>query len=194
VERVWDKSPYFNQLNRDKYGCVLDLSQERGRELFLRLAAISDVVIENFRAEVMENLGLTYGALSAANPQLVVVSMPAHGGTGPERDFIAYGTNAEQLAGLCHLTGYEGGPPQKTGISYGDPVAGVAAAGAIALALWDRRRSGRGQFIEVAQRENLINMIGEQVVAYSMTGAAAAPGNGLSMAPRLLRARATTSG
>ena len=169
VERVWDKSPYFNQLNRDKYGCVLDLSQERGRELFLRLAAISDVVIENFRAEVMENLGLTYEALSAANPQLIVVSMPAHGGTGPERDFIAYGTNAEQLAGLCHLTGYEGGPPQKTGISYGDPVAGVAAAGAIALALWDRRRSGRGQFIEVAQRENLINMIGEQVVAYSMT-------------------------
>jgi len=170
VERVWDKSPYFNHLNRDKYGCVLDLSQERGRELFLRLAAISDVVIENFRAEVMENLGLTYEVLSAANPQLIVVSMPAHGSTGPERDFIAYGTNAEQLSGLCHLTGYEGGPPQKTGISYGDPVAGVAAAGAIALALWDRRRSGRGQYIEVAQRENLINLIGEQVVAYSMTG------------------------
>ncbi|MDP2676029.1 MAG: CoA transferase [Dehalococcoidia bacterium] len=170
VERVWDKSPYFNHVNRDKYGCVLDLSQERGRELFLRLAVISDVVIENFRAEVMENLGLTYEALSAANPQLVVVSMPGHGSTGPERDFIAYGTNVEQLSGLCHLTGYEGGPPQKTGISYGDPMAGIAAAGAIALALWDRRRSGRGQYVEVAQRENLVNMIGEQVVAYAMTG------------------------
>jgi len=170
VERVWDKSPYFNHVNRDKYGCVLDLSQEKGRELFLRLAAISDVVIENFRAEVMENLGLTYETLSAANPQLIVVSMPGHGSTGPERDFIAYGTNVEQLSGLCHLTGYEGGPPQKTGISYGDPMAGIAAAGAIALALWDRRRSGRGQYVEVAQRENLINMIGEQVVAYSMTG------------------------
>ena len=170
VERVWDKSPYFNHVNRDKYGCVLDLSQEKGRELFLRLAEISDVVIENFRAEVMDNLGLTYEALSAVNPQLIVVSMPGHGRTGPERDFIAYGTNVEQLSGLCHLTGYEGGPPQKTGISYGDPVAGIAAAGAIALALWDRRRSGRGQYVEVAQRENLINMIGEQVVAYSMTG------------------------
>ena len=170
VERVWDKSPYFNHVNRDKYGCVLDLSQEKGRELFLRLAEISDVVIENFRAEVMDNLGLTYEALSAVNPQLIVVSMPGHGGTGPERGFIAYGTNVEQLSGLCHLTGYEGGPPQKTGISYGDPMAGIAAAGAIALALWDRRRSGRGQYIEVAQRENLINLIGEQVVAYSMTG------------------------
>ena len=170
VERVWDKSPYFNHVNRDKYGCVLDLSQEKGRELFLRLAAISDVVIENFRAEVMDNLRLTYEVLSAVNPQLIVVSMPGHGRTGPERDFIAYGTNVEQLSGLCHLTGYEGGPPQKTGISYGDPMAGIAAAGAIALALWDRRRSGRGQYVEVAQRENLINMIGEQVVAYSMTG------------------------
>jgi len=170
VERVWDKSPYFNHVNRDKYGCVLDLSQEKGRELFLRLAEISDVVIENFRAEVMDNLGLTYEVLSAVNPQLIVVSMPGHGRTGPERGFIAYGTNVEQLSGLCHLTGYAGGPPQKTGISYGDPMAGMAAAGAIALALWDRRRSGRGQYIEVAQRENLINMIGEQVVAYSMTG------------------------
>ena len=170
VERVWDKSPYFNHVNRDKYGCVLDLSQEKGRELFLRLAEISDVVIENFRAEVMDNLRLTYEVLSAVNPQLIVVSMPGHGRTGPERGFIAYGTNVEQLSGLCHLTGYEGGPPQKTGISYGDPMAGIAAAGAIALALWDRRRSGRGQYVEVAQRENLINMIGEQVVAYSMTG------------------------
>src|SRR3972149_10182114 len=134
VERVWDKSPYFNHVNRDKYGCVLDLSQERGQALFLRLAAISDVVIENFRAEVMEKLGLTYEALTAVNPQLIVVSMPGHGSTGPERDFIAYGTNVEQLSGLCHLTGYEGGPPQKTGISYGDPVAGIAAAGGIAAA------------------------------------------------------------
>jgi crotonobetainyl-CoA:carnitine CoA-transferase CaiB-like acyl-CoA transferase len=170
VERVWDKSPYFNHVNRDKYGCVLDLSQERGRELFLRLAEISDIVIENFRAEVMANLGLTYEALSEVNPQLIVVSMPGHGSSGPERDFIAYGTNVEQLSGLCHLTGYEGGPPQKTGISYGDPMAGIAAAGAIAMALWDRRRRGRGQHVEVAQRENLVNMIGEQLVAYSMTG------------------------
>src|SRR3990170_4524529 len=73
-----------------------------------------------------------------------------------------------QLSGLCHLTGYEGGPPQKTGISYGDPVAGIAAAGAVVLALWHRRRSGRGQYIEVAQRENLINLIGEYIVGYSM--------------------------
>jgi crotonobetainyl-CoA:carnitine CoA-transferase CaiB-like acyl-CoA transferase len=168
TERVWDKSPYFNQTNRNKYGCALDLAKPRGRELFLRLAAQSDVVIENFRAEVMENLDLGYETLSRVNERLIVLSMPGHGKTGPERDFITYGTNVEQLSGLCHLTGYEDGPPQKTGISYGDPIAGIAAAGAIALALWVRRRTGRGQYIELAQRENLISLIGEIVVAFSM--------------------------
>ncbi|MBI1886083.1 MAG: CoA transferase [Chloroflexi bacterium] len=161
VERVWNKSPYFNHVNRNKYGCALDLSHPRGKELFLRLVAVSDAVIENFRSEVMENLGLTYEVLSQVKPQLIFISMPSHGKTGPEAHFIAYGTNVEQLSGLCHLTGYADGPPQKTGISYGDPMAGVAAAGALALARWQRRRRGRGQYVEVAQRENLINVIGE---------------------------------
>jgi crotonobetainyl-CoA:carnitine CoA-transferase CaiB-like acyl-CoA transferase len=170
VERVWDRSPYFNHYNRNKYGCSLDLSDPRGRELFLRLAATADVVIENFRADAMESLDLSYDVLREVNPQLIFVTMPAHGKDGPESGFIAYGTNVEQLAGLAHLTGYVGGPPQKTGISYGDPIAGVAAAGAVALALWDRRRTGYGQRIELAQRENLIGVIGEFVLAYSMNG------------------------
>jgi len=170
VERVWDKSPYFNALNRNKYGCALDLANPRGRDLFLRLAAISDVVIENFRAEVMENLSLTYEAISQVNERLIVVSMPGHGRTGPERDFVTYGTTIELLSGLAHLSGYEGGPPHKTGIAYPDPLAGIAAAGAVALALWDRRRTGRGQYIELAQRENMISVIGEFVVAFSMNG------------------------
>ena len=170
VERVWDKSPYFNHLNRNKYGCVLDLSGEKGRDLFLRLVELSDVVMENFRAEVMDSLRLGYDTLSQTKPEVIVVCMPGHGRTGPERDFVAYGTNVEQLSGLCHLTGYADGPPQKTGISYGDPMAGIAAAGAVAMALWDRRRTGRGQYIEVAQRENLINVIGEHIVGYSMSG------------------------
>lgn len=169
VERIWDKAPYFNHLNRNKYGCVLDLSHPRGREIFLRLVAISDVVIENFRTDVMNNLGLPYEALAAVNEQIVVVSMPGHGKSGPERDFVTYGTTIELLSGLAHLSGYVDGPPHKTGIAYPDPLAGTAAAGAVVLALWDRRRSGRGQCIEVAQRENLINVIGEYIVAYSMS-------------------------
>jgi crotonobetainyl-CoA:carnitine CoA-transferase CaiB-like acyl-CoA transferase len=168
VERVWDRSPYFNHYNRNKYGIALDLSKERGRVLFLRLVDDADVVIENFRSDVMENLGLSWEVLHERNETLIVVSMPAHGRTGPEKDYVAYGTNVEQLSGLAHLTGYADGPPLKTGISYGDPMAGIAAAGAVALALWDRRRTGLGQHIELAQRENLIGAIGEFVVAYAM--------------------------
>jgi crotonobetainyl-CoA:carnitine CoA-transferase CaiB-like acyl-CoA transferase len=169
IDRVWDRSPYFNHYNRNKFGLALDLTTQRGRELFLELAKAADVVIENYRAEAMENLGLSCEMLRDVNPQLIVVSMPGHGKDGPESGFVAYGTNVEQLAGLAHLTGYESGPPHKTGISYGDPMAGIAAAGAIALALWDRRRTGLGQYIEVAQRENLVGAIGEYIVAHSMS-------------------------
>jgi crotonobetainyl-CoA:carnitine CoA-transferase CaiB-like acyl-CoA transferase len=170
IARVLDKSPYFNAINRNKYGCALDLAHPKGRELFLRLAAISDVVIDNFRAEVMDNLGLTYDVLSQVNERIIVLSMPGHGNTGPERDFVTYGTTIELLSGLAQLSGYEGGPPHKTGIAYPDPLAGIAAAGAVALALWDRRRTGRGQYIELAQRENMISVIGEFVVAFSLNG------------------------
>jgi crotonobetainyl-CoA:carnitine CoA-transferase CaiB-like acyl-CoA transferase len=170
VERVWDKSGYFNAINRNKYGCALDLSKRQGRDLFLRLAEISDVVIDNYRAEVMENFGLTYEALSALNHEIIVVAMPGHGRTGPERDFVTYGTTIEALSGLQHLSGYEGGPPQKTGIAYPDPLAGIAAAAAAVLALWDRRRTGRGQFIELAQRENMLSVVGEFLVSFSIDG------------------------
>jgi crotonobetainyl-CoA:carnitine CoA-transferase CaiB-like acyl-CoA transferase len=138
--------------------------------LFLRLAEISDVVIDNFRAEVMDNFGLTYEVLSEANDQIIVLAMPGHGKTGPERDFVTYGTTIEALSGLAHLSGYEDGPPHKTGIAYPDPLAGVAAAAAVALALWDRRRTGVGQYVELAQRENMISVIGEFVVAFSLNG------------------------
>jgi crotonobetainyl-CoA:carnitine CoA-transferase CaiB-like acyl-CoA transferase len=118
----------------------------------------------------MDNFGLTYEVLSEANDQIIVLTMPGHGKTGPERDFVTYGTTIEALSGLAHLSGYEGGPPHKTGIAYPDPLAGIAAAAAVALALWDRRRTGRGQFIDLAQRENMISVIGEFVVAFSLNG------------------------
>src|SRR5438552_16259000 len=79
TERVWDKSPYFNHYNRNKYGCSLDLASKHGRELFLRLVAISDIVIDNFRTEVMDNLGLSYEALRAVNEAVVYVSHAGHG-------------------------------------------------------------------------------------------------------------------
>src|SRR5579884_2582240 len=169
VERTYNRSAYFNHNNRNKYGCSIDLATPAGKQLFLELVSISDVVIENFRADVLDRLGLGYEVLRGIRPDIVLVSMPGHGKTGPEAGYIAYGTNVEQLAGLVSITGYEGGEPHKSGISYGDPIAGTMAAGAVLTALLYRRRTGRGQWVDLAQREALTGLLGEYVVHYSMT-------------------------
>lgn len=169
AEHTWNKSAYFNHNNRNKKSVIIDLANETGRELFLKLVAKSDVVIENYRAEVMDKLNINYDVLKSVKEDIILVSMPGHGKNGPERDYVAYGTNVEQLAGLASLTGYVDGPPQKSGISYGDPVAGVAGASAVMMAILSRSKTGKGQYVEIAQRENLTAMIGEAVVGYDIT-------------------------
>ncbi|MEX0784934.1 MAG: CoA transferase [Dehalococcoidia bacterium] len=175
VPRWYNQSAYFNHNNRSKYGLALDLGSGQGRDILLRLCAVSDVIVENFRTDVMDNLGLSYEAVRAANPRIIYVSMPGHGKTGPERDYVAYGSNVEQLAGLVSLSGYEGGEPMKTGFSYGDPMAGTALVAAVAMALRQRNRTGEGSQVEIAQRENLGMFVGEYLVDYSMNREPRAP-------------------
>ncbi|HZQ35377.1 MAG TPA: CoA transferase, partial [Dehalococcoidia bacterium] len=177
--KSYNRAAYFNHNNRNKFGCAIDLATPQGRDLFLQLVAVSDVVIENFRADVLDKLGLGYEVLHGVRPDIILVSMPGHGKTGPEAGHIAYGTHVEQLAGLVSITGYEGEVPHKSGISYGDPVSGTAAAGAVMAALLYRRRTGRGQFVDLSQRESLTTLLGEYVVGYSMTSRVPGPqGNG----------------
>ena len=164
----YNMSAYFNHNNRDKYAAALDLSNPRGREVLLKLCAVSDVIVENFRSDVMDNLRLSYEEVRAVNPNIIYVSMPGHGKTGPEKDYVAYGSNVEQVAGLVSLSGYEGDEPMKTGFSYGDPMAGTALVGAVATALRQRRLTGTGTYLELAQRENLTMFVGEYIVDYSM--------------------------
>ncbi len=171
TEAGWyNRSAYFNHNNRNKYGFALDLASDLGRETLLKLVEKSDVIVENFRADVMDKLRLGYEEVKARNPRIIYVSMPGHGKTGPEKDFSAYGTNVEQLSGLVSLTGYEGGEPMKTGISYGDPMSGTALVAAVALALRQVRRTGRGEWVEIAQRESLMSFVGEYVLDYSLNG------------------------
>ncbi len=170
AEEPWNKSPAFNHVNRNKYGCTVDLGQARGRELFLRLVARSDVIVEDYRAGVMESLGLSYDTLRSAKADIILVSLSGHGSSGPEKDFVANGGNLEHLGGISAISGYLGGGPHGTGVAYGDPVVGIAAAAAVALALWHRRRTGEGQQVEVAGWETMVGLIGECVVAYGMNG------------------------
>jgi crotonobetainyl-CoA:carnitine CoA-transferase CaiB-like acyl-CoA transferase len=171
VEAPWDASFYFNDYNRDKKSLVLDLAHERGREVFLQLVAKSDVVIENYRADVLDNLKLGYEALREARDDIILVSMAGFGKTGGERDAVGFGPIIEQMGGVASMTGYgDDGEPYKTGISLGDPVGGVAAAGAVALALIQRKRTGKGSFVDLAQRETMATMIGEAFVPSSLRG------------------------
>jgi crotonobetainyl-CoA:carnitine CoA-transferase CaiB-like acyl-CoA transferase len=116
----------------------------------------------------MERLGLGYQALKAVKPDVIVLSMPAFGNNGPEKGYIGYGPVQEQLSGVTSITGYEGGQPLETGFYYGDPTGGLQAAGAIMTALWSRRRTGRGQFIDLSQRETLVSFLGEMLLDYQM--------------------------
>ncbi|MGI8554021.1 MAG: CaiB/BaiF CoA transferase family protein, partial [Dehalococcoidia bacterium] len=161
---------YVVLFSRNKLGITLDLGTEIGRNLFLQLVAISDVVIENFAAGVLDRLGLDFETLRGVNPRIILAGMPGFGNDGPERDFVAYGTTLEALSGLAGITGYAADEPHKSGINYGDPVAGMHAAGAVMAALHRMRRTGHGELIEVAQLESLIMLLGETVVDYSMNG------------------------
>jgi len=172
VEEPWNASYYFNDYNRDKKSLVLDLAHPRGREVFLQLVPSADVVIENYRADVLDNLNLSYEVLREAREDIILVSMAGFGKTGAEKDQVGFGPIIEQMGGVASTTGYgDDGEPYKTGVSYGDPVGGIAAAGAVALALIHRKKTGKGTFVDLAQRETMATMIGQAFVASSLRGA-----------------------
>jgi len=166
--RVFNKSAYFNEYNRNKRGLGLDLQTEEGRAAFRRLVPHADVVIENWSVGVAERLGLSYDELRALKSDIVFVQMPGFSQAPPESERVGFGPTIEQMGGLVALQGYEGGEPHKSGISYGDPTAGIVAAGATALALLHRERTGKGSHVVVAQRDNIIGLIGEYIVAESL--------------------------
>ncbi|MDH4075743.1 MAG: CoA transferase [Acidimicrobiia bacterium] len=150
----WNSAYYFNEYNHSKRSLTLDLAQEAGHQVFLRLVAGADVVIENYRADVLDNLGLGYEVLRAANQRIVLVSMAGFGKTGPLARHVGFGPIIEMMSGLMSLTGYgDDGIPVKTGVSYGDPVGGTSAVAAVALALLQRDRTGTGCHVDLAQRE-----------------------------------------
>ncbi|MFQ5382602.1 MAG: CoA transferase, partial [Dehalococcoidia bacterium] len=167
-ERSCDTSPYFNEYNRNKRGIVLDLNRPEGIDAFKRMVRNSDVVMENWSVGVAERLGIGYEELRALNPRLIFVQMPAFGCEGPEAERVGFGPNIEQMGGLVSLQGYEGAEPHKSGISYGDPNGGTLTAGVIAAALFRRDRTREGAHVVVIQRENIVGMIGEYVVARSL--------------------------
>jgi crotonobetainyl-CoA:carnitine CoA-transferase CaiB-like acyl-CoA transferase len=169
-ERPWNRAAHHVHRNANKLSLTLDLDTERGRELLLALAAKCDALMENFRASVMDRLGLGYAVLSEVNPQLVYVKLSSQGATGPEKDYGSLGSTLEQTAGLASVTGYENGVPLTTNETYPDPVVGILAVGLLMAGLRYRRKTGRGTFIDVSQREATVSLLGEYVLDYAMNG------------------------
>ena len=160
----WNSAFYFNAYNRDKRSLTLDLAQPAGRELLLRLVQHCDVVIENYRSDVLDKLGLGYETLRQYKSDIILVSMAAFGKTGADSAFVGFGPVIEMMSGLTSLTGYGDGEPYKTGISYGDPVAGTFAVSAVGLALKRRMATGEGLHVDLAQRETSAVLIGDAFV------------------------------
>ena len=174
-ERPWNRSAHHIHRNVNKRSVTLDLASAQGKELFVKLTAICDALIENYRASVLDRLGLSYPQLCAVNPRLVYVKISSQGATGPETDYGSLGSTLEQTAGLASVTGYEDGRPLMTNETYPDPVVGILAVGALMAALLRRRRTGKGTFIDLSQREVAVALLGEAVVDYSLSGRLAAP-------------------
>ncbi|MBI3329067.1 MAG: CoA transferase [Nitrospinae bacterium] len=169
--RPWNRHPMFNCHARNKLGMTIDLSRPRGRELFIKLVGVSDVLVENHSARVMEQLGLTYAVLSRSRPDLIMVSMPAFGMSGPYKNYQGFGSNAEAVCGLTWLRTYSDSDPTLTSTTlHMDAASGPAAAFAILAALHYRQRTGKGQFIDFGQAENMLQQIGEILMDYTLNG------------------------
>jgi crotonobetainyl-CoA:carnitine CoA-transferase CaiB-like acyl-CoA transferase len=169
--RPWNRHPMFNPHARNKLGMTVDLSRPKGRELFTKLVGVSDILIENHSARFMENLGLTYEVLSRRKPDLIMVSMPAFGMSGPYKYYQGFGINVESVCGFTWLRAYPDGDMTESSMTlHMDAASGAGAAFAIMAALHYRRRSGKGQFIDFAQAENLMQSIGEILMDYTMNG------------------------
>ena len=165
----------FLRLNRNKKSLTLDLKQQQGREVLLRLAAISDVLVENFRPGVMDRLGLGYETVRRANPRLIYASISGFGSEdllpSPQSDTPAYAIISEAYAGLLHLNGEAPtSPPHWMGFALGDTTAGHNAVIGILTALYDRHRSGRGRRVDVAMYDAAMFMNDQAITLYSATG------------------------
>lgn len=174
-ERPWNRTAYFNQRNRGKLGITLDFSTPQGKEVFKRLVAICDTVVENFRASVMDRQGFGWDALREVNPRLVYLKLSSQGATGREKDYGSLGSTLEQTAGLASITGYTDGVPLMTNETYPDPAAAVVAVGALIAGLRRARRTGRGQFVDFSQRELTAGVLGEAMMDYALNGRVQGP-------------------
>lgn len=170
TDRPWDRMLLFNAFNHGKRAIALDVTKAEGKEIFLKLVATADVVVQNFAPRVMPNLGLGYDALKHVKDDIILVSMPAFGLSGPLTDRVSYGPGIDAMSGLSHLTGYADGPPMKPGNFFCDQNAALHAAFATLATLRHRDRTGEGQHVELAMIEGEFQLLADAYMDVLMNG------------------------
>jgi crotonobetainyl-CoA:carnitine CoA-transferase CaiB-like acyl-CoA transferase len=186
-DRGETQSGYFLRFNRNKRSITLNLKSDEGRQLFRDLARHSDVVVENFRPGLLDEMGLGYKALSELNPRLIYTCISGFGSMdgylGPYSRRPAYDIVAQAMGGLMNTCGQADGPPTWLGVALGDIISGMQAALAIMLALYERNQTGRGQYIDISMYDTIIGLAERSVTAFSLTGHVLERGREPYMAP-----------
>ncbi|HEX2049604.1 MAG TPA: CoA transferase [Actinomycetota bacterium] len=167
---VEGESSYFMSINRNKRSVALDLKSDGGAQAARDLARASDVVVENFRPGTMTRLGLGPDDLRALDARLVYCSISGFGQDGPPK--AGYDQIVQGTAGLMSLTGMPDGPPVKVGVPISDVVGGMFGAHAILAALYERERTGRGRYVDVAMQDSVVALLTFQAGRFFATGEA----------------------
>ena len=149
---------------RNKQSLCLDVTQPEGKEVFLRLVKNSDIVTDNFRPGTMQRFGFDHESLSAINPRIITLSGTAYGYTGPWRRAGSRARTVDAACGLSFLTGYEGGPSQRASNNYMDHSVGNNVAFALLLALYQRKKTGKGMRIDLTMQETGVSSIGPAIL------------------------------
>jgi formyl-CoA transferase len=160
----------FQNLHRNKRSLTLDLKSPKGIDVLKRLVAKADVVIENYRPDVKRRLGIDYESLSKINPRLIYGSISGFGQSGPYRDRPGYDQIAQGMGGLMSITGLPGQGPVRVGVPIADLTAGMFLAHGIMVALYERERSGKGQWVHTSLLEAQIRMLDFQFARWTVGG------------------------
>ena len=163
-------STYFLSLNRGKKSITLNLATEQGATVFLELTKSADVLVENFTPGTMEKLGLSYERVREHNPRIIYVAGSGFGQYGPYARKPAYDVIVQAMGGIMSITGEEGGPPVRPGVSYGDIAAALFLCTATLAALQERHISGEGQFVDVSMLDCQVTVQENAFVRYLNTG------------------------
>ena len=164
-DRPWNRHSLNNSICRNKLSCTIDTRQPEGHELLMRLAERCDVFVENFKASGLSRMGISVSELQTRNPRLVILRMPPAGTTGDWSPYAGFGAQFDGLTGFLSLTGHRDSDlTTSPATTYMDAASGPAGAFAAIAALRYRAATGRGQVVELAQSENVLNHLGDVFV------------------------------